>query len=128
MKTQKLLDLIEKRMIKENEIFFSYSWREKIDEWLTNESRFARLVEWINERIESNYTTIDVFNPADKDETFTGDRMKLYLNACQEVAMLMNAKHIILDNRCTTKMRENWEYTICKLFGVHYNEQLGCYV
>ena len=51
--------------------------------------------------------------------------MKEYLDACKNVAMLVNAKTIILDNKCTTKMRENWEYTLCKLFNLTYNKDLG---
>ena len=108
-----------------NKIFFSYAWRDKINEFLTAESKYSRLVEWINERIDLEFGIINVFNPADKDECFTNALMKDYLDACKNVALLVNAKTIILDKNCSTKMRENWEYTLCKLFNIKYNSELG---
>lgn len=128
MRSEDLIKAIEKQYAKSRDIYFSYAWREKVDEWLDNESRYARLVDWINERIEYNQTTIDVFSPADKGEWYRNDYFKSYRSACEEIAMLTHLKWLLLDNRCTTKMRENIEYTICKVFNVYYDEMLKCYV
>lgn len=128
MRSEDLIKAIEKQYAKSRDTYFSYAWREKVDEWLDNESRYARLVDWINERIEDKQTTIDVFSPADKGEWYTNDYFKSYRSACEEIAMLIHLKWLLLDNRCTIKMRENIEYTICKVFNVHYNEMLKCYV
>lgn len=121
----KLEDELKKVFKANNQIFFSYAWREKLKNILTEESKYSRLVEWINERIESEFVIINIFNPADKDETFTNARMKEYLDACQNVSLLVNARTIILDNNCTTQMRDNWEYTLCKLFNLKYSSELG---
>lgn len=123
-----LIKAIELEYRKSKDMYFGYAWREKINEILSNESKYARLVEWINERIDFNREVIDLFNPADRTEIYSNGFFKTYCNACKELAMLINFKEIILDNRCTTKMRENVEYVICKVFGVYYNETLGCYV
>lgn len=128
MRSEDLIKAIEKQYAKSRDTYFSYAWREKVDEWLDNESRYARLVDWINERIEDKQTTIDVFSPADKGEWYTNDYFKSYRSACEEIAMLIHLKWLLLDNRCTIKMRENIEYTICKVFNVHYSEMLKCYV
>lgn len=128
MRSEDLIKAIEKQYAKSRDTYFSYAWREKVDEWLDNESRYARLVDWINERIDDKQTTIDVFSPADKGEWYTNDYFKSYRSACEEIAMLIHLKWLLLDNRCTTKMRNNIEYTICKVFNVHYNEMLKCYV
>lgn len=121
----KIEESIKKLFEKNNQEFFSYAWRENISNFLSNENRYTCLLEWINERIDIEMAIINCFNPADKDETFSIGNMKDYLKSCETVAMLENAKAIILDEKCTTKMRENWEYTICKLFNIVYNKELG---
>jgi hypothetical protein len=123
-----IIDSIEKFMIKNNKIFFSYAWRENITEMLSNESKYQKLVEWINKRIESEQIALNVFNPADKSNEYTNEQFNAYKTACQNIAMLINIKYIILDNKCTIQMRENCEYAICKIFNVHYNEFLNIYV
>jgi len=121
----KLEEEIKKVFYKNNQEFFSYAWRENIKEFLTTENRYTQLLQWINERLEIEFGIMNVFNPADKDETFTNTVMKDYLDACQKVSILLNAKIIIMDEKCTTKMRENWEYTLCKLFNLKYDNNLG---
>ena len=128
MKSKDLIKAIEREYAKSMDAYFSYAWREKVNEFLSDESKYARLVDWINNRIDFNRDTIDVFNPADKYEQYNNGFFKNYCNACKELAMLINFKEIILDNRCTTEMRENIEYTICKIYKIHYSEQLKCYV
>ena len=58
-------------------MYFGYAWREKINEILSNESKYARLVEWINERIDFNREVIDLFNPADRTEIPEQDKETL---------------------------------------------------
>lgn len=128
MKSEDLIKAIERQYNKSRDAYFSYAWREKVNEFLSDESKYARLVDWINDRIDFNRDTIDVFNPADRTEQYNNGFFKKYCEACKELAMLINFKEIILDNHCTTKMRENIEYAICKFFNIHYNEQLRCYV
>ena len=121
----RLDNAIQKIFEENNQVFFDYAWRENVEEFLSRESKYNQLVQWINERIEMEFGFINVFNPADKDEKYSKRTMKEYLSACQNAAVLMNAREIILDKKCTTKMRENWEYTLCKLFNLRYSKSLG---
>lgn len=36
---------------KTNQVFFSYAWREKLEEIMTEEKRYGHLVEWLNREI-----------------------------------------------------------------------------
>lgn len=128
MKSEDLINAIEKQYAKTQDVYFSYAWREKIDKWLDAESKYARLVDWINERVADKQIDIDVFSPADKTKEYSNGTFNLYRKACEEIGMLLHLKGLILDKRCTTAMRDNIEYTICKIFNIHYNEQLRCYV
>lgn len=115
-----------RRVFEENNLeFFSYAWREHLQNVLTAESKFSQLIDWINERLNVEFALINCFNPADKDSTYSKANMKDYLEACQTVAVLLNAKCIIMSDTCTTKMRENWEYAICKLYHIHYVRDIG---
>lgn len=128
MNSENLIRVIEKEYAKTQDIYFSYAWRERVEETLKEESKYARLVEWINERVNLNKTIIDMFNPADRNEQYNNGFFSNYRKACEELAMLINMKCIILDNRCSSKMRENIEYAICKIFGIHYSQELGYYL
>lgn len=127
MKGEDLIKAIEKQYAKSRDTYFSYAWREKVDEWLDSESKYARLVDWINERIEESQANIDLFSPADRPKWYTIGFFETYRKACGEIAMLIHLKWLLLDNRCTTKMRANIEYTICKIFHIHYNDIMKCY-
>lgn len=131
MKNEKLFqrveDLMHTAFIRNNKEFFSYAWRENVANFLTNESRFVKLVEWINQRLEFDFDIINTLNPADKDIHYTNGNARTYSDACREVGILLNAKYIILDDNCTTIMRKNWEETICKLFNIQYSKFLNCY-
>lgn len=128
MEMEKLIKAIEKEYSKSIDVFFEYAWREKIDEFLNADTKYAKLVDWINERIETHRNTIDIFNPADRTEQYTNGFFELYRKACEEIAMLINFKIIILDKRCSMQMRENVEYAICKIFNVYYNKELDSYI
>lgn len=121
----KLEDAIKNIFKENNQEFFSYAWRENVENFLSAENRYTQLIDWINQQLETEFVVINVFNPSDKDESYTQGYIKNYLEACQNVAMLVNAKTIILDEKCTTEMRKNWEYTICKLFNLEYNKEIG---
>lgn len=128
MNIDDLLKNIENFMVKNNQQYFSYAWREKIDEYLSTESKYSKLVDWINTQIEFYKNNMNVFNPADKFEDYNNGYFKTYEDACKNIAMLLNFKWMLLDNHCTTEMRENIEYTICKIYKIHYNKELDCYV
>ena len=128
MDTNNLLKNIERFMVRNNQEYFSYAWREKINQFLTNESRFIKLVHWINEKIETYKINMNVFNPADKIENYTNEYFNNYVDACKNIAILLNFKCIILDNNCTMRMRNNIEYALCKLYKIKYNKKLDCYL
>ena len=131
MEIKDIANAIEKEFKKKNDDYFSYAWREKLGElgeFLAEESKYTKLVEWITHEIEICNETKNVLSPADKDEKTTCGMINTYLALMQKLAVLVHFREMLLDSRSTTKMRENIEYTICKLYGVHYSEQLKEYI
>lgn len=127
MNSEKIVDLIKNQFYKNSETFFTYAWREKIETFLAEESKFVKLVYWIDGEIGQNQELINAFNPADKYESYQIAFFNTYKTACMNLAMLLNFKDILLDKRTTTEMRENIEYTICKEFKIKYVKGLNCY-
>lgn len=127
---ESILKAIEKEIIKGNTEFFSYAWREKLQEgnFLEKESKYSKLVNWIDNEIELTNSIKNVFCPADKNSNTTLAMVNTYLNLMQKLAVLIHCKELLLDKRSTTKMRENIEYTLCKIYKIHYNENLKSYV
>lgn len=131
MLEESILKAIEKEMIKGNIEFFSYAWREKLQEmgdFLERESKYSKLVNWIDNEIELTNSIKNVFCPADKNSNTTLAMVNTYLNLMQKLAVLIHCKELLLDKRSTTAMRENIEYTLCKIYKIHYNENLKSYV
>ena len=128
MNVDDLLENIKKFMVDNNKVFFSYAWRENVTNILNNEDRYSKLIDWINKEIEKHKTYMNIFNPADKVIGYTNEFFKSYETACKNIAMLLNFKEVLLSEKCTIKMRENIEYTICKVFNIKYNEMLNDYV
>lgn len=127
MNIDKIINNIAYFFRKNNQVFFNYAWREKINNILTTESKYSKLIDWINNEIENERINLNVFNPADKTKTYSNSVFKKYTDSCQNIALLLNAKYIILDKDCTTEMRDNWEYTLCKMFKIKFNEELNCF-
>lgn len=128
MQAEDLIKAVEKEYGKSIDEYFNYAWREKITECLNEENKYSKLIEWINERIDLNKININIFNPADRTEQYTNGFFELYRKSCEEMAMLINLKIIILDKRCSIQMRENVEYAVCKIFNVYYNKELDSYI
>lgn len=108
--------------------YFSYAWREKVNEMLEEESKYSRLVQWLNAEIEQKITVINVFCPADKNDGYQNKFFSTYVEQMKELAILIHFRELMLDERSTSKMRENIEYTVGKVFNVHYNDFLQCYI
>ena len=128
MQAEDLIKAVEKEYGKSKDEYFNYAWREKITECLNEENKYSKLIEWINERIDLNKININIFNPADKTKQYNNGFFNLFKKSCEEMAMLINFKIIILDKRCSMQMRENVEYAICKIFNVCYNKELDSYI
>lgn len=128
MDVDDLLINIRDFMINNNKVFFGYAWRENVNNLLSSEDRYSKLIDWINKEIETHKNYMNIFNPANKVIGYTNEFFKNYETACKNIAMLLNFKEVLLDGKCTIKMRENIEYTICKVFNIKYNEMLKDYV
>ncbi len=123
-----LYEALSKSLRKNNQTFFSYAWREQIENMIATESKYSRLVEWIDREIELSGELLNVFSPADKTEDYTKGYLANYLEQIQKYAVLVHCKDLLLDSRTTTQMRENIEYTLGKLYGIHYSNELEIYV
>lgn len=121
----KIQDYMEKEFLKNNLVFFSYAWRENVLNFMKKESKFSYLIDWINERLKIEFIIINTQNPSDRDKNYTVKNIKIYIDACKNVGILLNLKFILMDNKSTTKMREDVEHTICKLYNIYYNKSLG---
>nr|DAP89027.1 MAG TPA: hypothetical protein [Caudoviricetes sp.] len=119
---------IEREIRKNDGIYFSYAWREKLGELLEEESRYAKLVNWLNREIELSESVINVFAPADRTKDYTKGNLATYMEQIQKLAILIHSRELLLDSRTTREMRENIEYTLGKLYGIHYSEEFGDYI
>ena len=115
---------IEREIRKQDGIYFSSAWREKLGEILKEESRYAKLVQWLNERLELYEGTINIFSPGEWSEEFE----ESYLRQIEDCGVLIHARDLLLDSRCSGKMRENIEKFICRRYGIHYSEGFGEYI
>ena len=88
MNVDDLLENIEKFMIDNNKVFFSYAWRENVNNLLSSEYRYSKLIDWINKEIATQKNNMNIFNPADKVIGYTNEYFKNYETACKNIAML----------------------------------------
>lgn len=108
--------------------FFAQTWREHAGEFLEQSSRFSKLVEWCDEEIKEAAAMINAMSPADRTDFYTVAAAKEFREHLHALAELVYYRGLLCDNRTTTAQRENIEYTIEKLYSVHYNAYLGAYV
>lgn len=112
----------------QNAEFFAAAWRELSDVCFEIASRYSKLVAWCDKEIRQAGGIINAFSPADKTADYTTEQAKLWREQVHYVAELVYFRGLLLDHRTTNKQRENIEYTICKLYGIHYSEHLEDYV
>lgn len=125
---EKILNSIENELKRNNQKYFDYAWRENITNFVETESKHDQLLKWINNQIELQADKINVLNPADKDQKYSIENFKTYMDALRDFAFLVNMREILCDTKSTNEMRDNIEYTICKIFNIEYSEFLKCYV
>jgi hypothetical protein len=131
MEIKDIITAVQKEIGKSNDEYFSYAWREKLGqlgEFLAEESKYSQLMKWIDKELKQCNSLKNIFSPSDKNENTTVALVNTYLALMQKLAVLVHCRELLLDSRSTTKMRENIEYTICKLYGIHYNEELKEYI
>jgi hypothetical protein len=128
MNYENLYKSIKKEFAKHEKAYFEYAWREKIGEMLESESKYEKLVEWIDKELDFTSSIVGVFSPADRNEKTTIAMVNTYRNLMEKIAILIHCRELLLDRRSTTKMRENIEYTLCKFYNIKYSEELKIYV
>lgn len=128
----RILKAIQEELQKSTIEFFSYAWREKVSNILTEESRFSRLIEWINNELEQNAITASLFNPAmradhDDKSFYSKGFFENYKEALLNQSLLIHARETMLDEHCTDKHRETIEAMLCKMFNIKYNKERNIY-
>jgi uncharacterized membrane protein YebE (DUF533 family) len=123
----KILRKIENELNKSFIEYFSYAWRENLDEMLTTESKYSKLVQWLNNEIEKRVSVMNCFSPADYDD-YTSEFYKAFREQLSDISFMIYLRELLLDSKTTRKMRENIENTIEKVFNVKYSEQLKDYI
>lgn len=128
MSVEKLMKLLAKQYRKNNKVFFSYAWRENLTNYFEKDSKYQALVEWIDKRLELAQDLQNVFNPADKIDGYTNAYFDTFKETSMNLAILLNFKSLLLHTNTTTTMRDNIEYSICKIYNVKYNKELNSYI
>lgn len=128
MDIETLIKLLEKQYIKNNKEFFSYAWRENLTNYFEEDSKYQALIEWIDAELKSAQAVQNVFNPADKIDGYTNAYFDTFKKVSMNLAILLNFKHLLLNTNTTTTMRDNIEYSICKIYNVKYNKELNSYI
>lgn len=128
MEKEAFLSYLEDFMIENNLEFMNFALKEQVTNFLEQNSKYAKLVEWLDSEIEFYKNNMVAFNPSLRNDDYINAYFKNYDEACKNIAMLLNLRFILVNKHCTNEMRENIEYTICKVFNVHYNDNLEAYV
>jgi len=120
-----LLQTIERCMRYSNTRYFESAWQNHLGEFLEEEHKYTMLVEWLNEQIERETDMLIVYNPSDTD-------MHPYLDDYQDIVaklgVCIHCKTTLCAKETTPTMRENIEKALVKMYNIHYNETLDCYV
>ena len=119
---------LEKQYGKQNAEFFAMAWRQMEGDLLEQSKRFSKLLDWCDKEIRQASIGVNVFSPADKTEDYTQGNVQLWRSSVHYLAELVYFRGVLMDSRTTNEQRQNIEYTICKLYGIAYNETLGDYV
>ena len=119
---------LAKQYGKQNAEFFAMAWRQMEGVLLEQASRFSKLVDWCDKEIRQAGGIINVFSPADKTADYSTAQAKLWREQVHYVAELVYFRGLLLDNRTTNEQRKNIEYTIEKLYGIKYSEELNDYL
>lgn len=125
---RKVLRKIERELNGSFIQYFSYAWREKVNEMLTTESKYSKLVDWLNKEIENRLSTVYIFSPADRTEDYKTEFYRTFREQLSDISFMIYLRELLLNEKSTTQMRENIEYTICKVFGTKYSEYLEDYI
>lgn len=120
--------VLSQHLGKENAEFFAQAIHTKQGEYLEETSRFSRLIAWIDNEIRNAGIVINAFSPADKHDAYTTANFKLWREHIHLIGEMLYFREMLADNRATTAQRQNIEYAVCKLYGIHYNKDLGGYV
>lgn len=119
-----ILRAIEDELHKNNLHFFSYVWREEIQNELKADSRYQKLLNWINAEIGLRESIINVIGPADGD--ISG--WDLYIRELGGLAALIHLREILTFRKCTDQMRGNIEKCVCEKMKIRYWENIDEYL
>ena len=125
---ESLIDVLEGEIRKGLDGYYSCAWRDKLGKLLESESRYVALAKWAKEKRDFNEGLMHTFSPADRDDGYTRGMLNTYLECAQKVCVLTHLYELLIDGRTTDAMRENIEYTLCKVYGLRYSEYLKEYI
>ena len=108
--------------------FYAAMWKEAQGEFLEQSSKFAQLVEWIDKELRIYAPLVNAFSPADKTTDYTTTDLKNWREQVHYVAELIYFRGVLLDSRTTTEQRRNIDYTMCKIYGIKYDDEIRGYL
>lgn len=119
---EKLIKAIKSKLKGDFCKFFSYAWRENVEQAVATERKYTKLVEWLDNGIKERAKMAEVFCPADRNEFYTNKLFEIYMENIRDLAFMIHCHELLIDERTTIKMRQNIEYAITKTYGVEYDE------
>lgn len=128
MEAEKLKSILISAFNKMNETYYEHIWDKRIDMWLLEDSKYNKLSEWCENKIESYQHFINIFSPVHKDNTYSQNDFKAYKKYVEEFAILIHLNSLLCNPKCNEQERENIEYTLCKTFNILYDKQLNTYI
>lgn len=129
MDMDKILKVIEKELSESNAVYLKTLCKEKLGSFLEETSRFTKLVKWIDKERDLLKISISLFTPAWRDgQEYKKSYFNNYMNALKDWAFLTAMKDLLVSDGTSNNDRNNIEYTLCKIYNIHYSEQLKIYV
>lgn len=125
---ENILSAIEQSVEKQLGYFYKPAWKRICGEMLKEESRYAKLLDFLQHEIELCEKIIPCFSPVARDSEYSLGIYKTYKDQICKLCFLITLKEHLIDKRTSNEMRKNIEYTICKEYSVHYSEELKRYV
>lgn len=91
-------------------------------------SKQDKLIKWLNKKIEEKMLSVNKFLFVNRDDKEYDNLLDNSREQLSDISFMIYLRELLLDEKSTTQMRENIEYTICKVFGTKYSEYLEDYI
>lgn len=128
MNGREIMKSFEEYFKKNNLFFFDYALKDNLKNYFEYDSKYQALLEWIDRELRSEQITQNIINPAIKEDGYTNGDLERFKEASMNVAMLLSFRNLLVDSTTTTTIRDNIEYSICKIYNIEYKKEFNGYI